>query len=262
MIFVSAMVNGNLEEINRGGEHKAAQKRKLSVFLFIIGTIVGMTLIGVSVYADFEASLFDITIVSEGTIRPISCPVFMDVDETGRVAATISNKSERVDEVVVQAHISRGHLLWFREVENHLSLVPDEKQRLAWEVHSEDAAYGHLILTKIIVLGSLSEPRNKGACGVIVLDLPGNLRGGHLFWLLFSLVFVSTGYGMVLWWRYGRALAGRRMEATRAIMGLGVLILIGLIGTATGFWELAAGCFYISVLLIGVIVPHFLVVRN
>jgi hypothetical protein len=261
--FVSATGNDHREEMKQGETRKSAVRRKWSILVFVIGAAIGMALVGVSVYADFESSLFDIAVVSEGTIRPIYCPVFLDVAETGQVSATFSNRTDEiVDEMLVRAHISKGHLIWMREVENRLELAPGEKQRLFWDVTAEDAAYNHLILAKVIVMGSQSEPKDKGSCGVVVLDLPGKINGAQFFWVLFSVAIIFMLLGAWLWLPFGRAYSGRRLEATRSIVGLSILITIGLICSATGLWELAAVSFYISVLMIGVVVPHFLITRG
>ena len=147
-------------------------------------------------------------------------------------------------------------------IKDPITLAPGEKQQLTWEVTSKDAAYRNLILAKIIVLGSLSDPTHKGSCGVMVLKLPGNLSGDQFFWGMFTLAVLMMLGGIWLWWPFGRTYTGRRLEATRSIFGLGFLISIGLIFTAIGLWELAAVSFYISVLMIGVVVPHFLITRG
>lgn len=262
MNFVSATVRNHREEIKRGETKKSAARRRWSVLVFVIGAMIGMALVGVSVYADFESSLFDIAIDSEGTIRPIYCPVFLDDTETGQVGATFTNHTDKADEVLVRTHISKGHLIWMREEENRLELAPGQSQRLYWDVTPDDAAYGHLIMAKIIVMGSLSDPKDKGSCGVVVLNLPGEMTGSQFFWLLFSTAFIFLVLGIWLWWPFGRVYTGRRLEATRSMVGLSILITVGLISTSVGLWEMAAVSFYISVLMIGVVVPHFLITRG
>ena len=70
---------------------------------------------------------------------------------------------------------------------------------------------------------------------------------------------IATISGMRGWWQYGRSYTGWRMEATRAIMLLGCVVLAGIALSLIGLWEIAAGAFYIAVLAVGVIVPHFLI---
>jgi hypothetical protein len=240
---------------------QAVKRRKLSILLFTIGTALGMILIGASVYADFESTLFDATYVADSSIRPIRCPIFLSATEEGRVSAVISNSNERPQELVVRAHITRGHLILMREVQDRIPLEAGESKQMFWKVTAQDAAYGHLILVKIIVLDDAANPSHKGSCGIIVLDLPGNIHGWQLFWLIFLISLSGLLSGMSIWWKYGRSYTGRRLEATRSILGLGVIITLGLIFIVIGFWEFAAVAFYIGLLSIGVIVPHFLITR-
>ena len=220
-----------------------------------------MILIGASIYADFESTLFDATNVVDSSFRPIICPVLLSSSELGKVSALIRNTDDRPRELVVRTHITRGHLILLREEQSKVALDPGASQRLSWEVTVEDAAYGHLILAKVIVFDDPSNPSHKGSCGIIVLNLPGKLLGWQLFWILYLISITCILAGMRIWWTTGRAFARRSVEATRSILGLGGIILLGLIFIVFGFWEIAAGAFYIGLLLIGVIVPHFLISR-
>jgi len=220
-----------------------------------------MVLIGASIYADFESTLFDATTVVDSSIRPISCPILLSSTEMGKVSAIIRNTDDRPRELVVRTHITRGHLILLREEQEIVALDPSASQRLSWEVTAEDAAYGHLILAKVIVLGDDPSPSHIGSCGIIVLNLPGNLLGWQLFGSLYLISIICIVSGMRIWWTSGRPYASRSLEATRSILGLGGIILLGLIFIVFGLWELGAGAFYIGLLLTGVIVPHFLVSR-
>lgn len=261
MKVVSTSDDRNESTRQTGTRDQAGWGRIAGVVLFTAGTILGMFLIGVSVYADFEATLFDISIVPNETIRTIQCPVFISDTETGWVLASIQNKNENPGQIRVNAHISKGHLILMREVEDTVLLEPGQSQKFSWEIFPEDAAYGHLILVKVVVMNPRSDVTHRGSCGVVVLDLPGQMKGSSLFWFLFVSAIIFTISGSALWWNYGRSYSGRRLEATRSILGLGILVMVGLISAAAGIWELAAGSFYIGVLMIGVIVPHFMITR-
>jgi hypothetical protein len=114
-------------------------------------------------------------------------------------------------------------------------------------------------MVKITTLVNPRNPLQRGTCGVLVLNLPGQLRGSYVVGLLLAVAVIGTISGMRGWWRYGRSYTGWQMEATRAILLLGSVVLIGLALSLIGFWEVAAGAFYIAVLAVGVIVPHFVI---
>ncbi len=260
MKVVSTSEDRNESTHQKGKRDQAGRGRIAGVALFTAGTILGMFLIGISVYADFEATLFG-TIVPNETIRPIRCPVFISDTETGWVLASIRNKNENPSDIRVNAHISKGHLILMREFDDTILLEPGQSQKFSWEIYPEDAAYGHLILVRVVVMNPRSSITHRGSCGVVVLNLPGQMKGSNLFWLLFVSALIFMISGSALWWNYGRSYTGRRLEATRSILGLGILVLVGLTSAAAGVWELAAGSFYIGVLMIGVIVPHFMITR-
>ena len=220
-----------------------------------------MIFMGAAVYADFESTLFDATTVADSAVRPIQCPVLLSTSEPGIVSAIVRNTKDTADEIVVRAHITRGHLILMREVEDRIELAPNESKKVDWQVTAQDAAFGHLILVKIIVLDNAENRSHKGSCGIIVVNLPEPIRGWHLFLFILTISAFGIIGGIGLWWKHGRSYSGRGLEATRSILGLGVIISIGLFGVITGFWELAAATFYIGLLLIGVIVPHFLISR-
>lgn len=235
--------------------------RRVSLFLFIVGVFIGMLLIGFSVYADFESTLFDLSTTADNSVRPITCPVLLSNNEVGTFSAVIKNSDDQSRELVVRAHISQGHLILMREIQDKVALDPNQSQLLTWEVTAQDAVYNHLVLAKVIVLDANTGPSHKGSCGMIVLNLPGSVKGWQVYWLLFTMSFSGVLSGMITWWKYGRAQEGRELEARRSILGLGGLVLVGLVTISLGFWEIAAGAFYVSLLLIGVIVPHFLIAR-
>ena len=218
-----------------------------------------MILLGASVYADFESVLFDVSLEIEGRIRAIQCPVLLAAHETGEVSIQINNPTDEAINRRIITTISRGHLILMNQYEDVVSLEPGERQKLSWEVTARDAVYGHLILAKVTTLVSLRNPLHRGTCGILVLNLPGQIKGAYVV----GMMLVSSGFflitGMWMWYQYGRSFSGWRMETTRAIFLLGGVVLAGLALSMFGFWELAAGAFYIAVLATGVSLPHFLI---
>lgn len=259
--MISWCAEGGEVCVSTSKEDQSKKRRKLGVLLFIIGCALGMVLIGASIYADFESTLFDATTVVDSAIRPIGCPILLSSTELGKISAVVRNSDDRPREWVVRAHITRGHLILLREEEEKVALGSGDSQRLSWEVTADDAAYGHLIMAKVIVFDDAANPSHKGSCGIIVINLPGNLRGWQLFWILYLTSITCILSGIRIWWANGRTYATRSLEATRSILGLGGIILLGLVFIVFGFWELGAVAFYISLLLTGVIVPHFLLSR-
>ena len=241
-------------------ERKSSLNRgMIGIILFVIGVVLAMVLIGFSVYADFESTLFDLTNGVNRSIRSIKCPVFLSSQETGNLSAVIKNPEDRTQELVIQASISNRDLILLQEFQENISIAPYEAKQLKWEVEPPDAAYGHLILAKVIVMDVALNPSHRGSCGIIILKLPDGMKGWELFWIIFVLSGIGILSGIIRWWKYGRPNSNRGLEATRSLFGLGGLAVIGLVSITLSFWELAAGAFYIGLLLMGVLIPHFLI---
>ena len=240
-------------------DRKILNRRRLSVLYFSIGILFGMILLGASVYADFESSLFDFSLSTEGRIRPLQCPVLLAAHETGAVTVHVSNSTQEEITRRVNTTISRGHLIMMNEYNESVTLAPGESHVFSWNVTARDAAYGHLIMVKITTMISPRKPLERGTCGVLVLNLPPHVRGIYVIALMLIIAVVATVAGMRMWWLYGRFYTGWRLEATRAILLLGTVVLAGLAISLIGFWEIAAGAFYIAILTVGVTVPHFII---
>ena len=250
----------------RGVKEYSAEKirsyRILSIMLISTGIILGMALVGTSVYADFESMLFDIALVADNNFHAIQCPIYLSSNEIGEVQATASNKLDQPADLLVKAHISRGHLLLLREEEINMTIPANSQEQVSWEITPKDAAYGHLILVKMVMYTrSDDETSQKGSCGVIVLDLPGNMKGWQLMVGVVGMSLTTSLVGLRLWWKYGRQYSAREQEAIRSVSALAIILLVGLVAAMIGYWEVAAVAFYIGVLMIGVIVPHFLISR-
>lgn len=231
----------------------------IGIILFVIGVVLGIILIGISVYADFESTLFDLTNGANRSINSIKCPVFLSSNETGYLSAVIKNSEDLPQDLVIQARISKGHLILLQEFQENISIASHETKQMNWEVDAPDAGYGHFILAKVIVMDNALHPFQRGSCGIIVLDLPFGMKGWQLFWTVFVLSLSGIMSGIIFWWKYGRSNSNRSLETTRSLFGLGGLALVGLVSITLGLWQLAAGAFYIGLLLMGVIIPHFLI---
>ncbi|MFN2145985.1 MAG: hypothetical protein ACK2T7_11590 [Anaerolineales bacterium] len=242
-----------------GSKSGVGSRRFWAAVIFTLGVLVGMVMMGASIYADFEATLFDVFLNASSSPRLIHCPILLSSKESGLVTTSIRNRSDEPVVRLVRTHISRGHLTLMREFEERLEIDPGEVIDLEWAVTEKDAAYGHLIFAKVIFLESAIKPITRGSCGILVLPLPWGLHGWTVVVIMYLISFTFIISSLVLWWRYGRSYSGIRLEATRAMMVLGVDVLIGLVFALIGIWEVAALTFYISILAIGVIVPHFLI---
>ncbi|MBN2045249.1 MAG: hypothetical protein JW757_09535 [Anaerolineales bacterium] len=236
-----------------------ASRQLLAAVLFAIGVLVGMVLIGASVYADFESSLFNVFLSSASSPHWIKCPILLSSGEDGVVITRLKNREDVPIRRFLHVNISRGHLTLMRGDEQFLELAPGEMLAMEWEVTGKDAVYGHLIFAKVLFSKEDQTPLQLGSCGILVLDLPWGLKGQTVIYTLGIISFICITAAITLWWRFGRSYTGIRLEATRAMLVLGLVVILGLIFALAGLWRAAAVAFYLAILAIGVVVPHFMI---
>lgn len=229
----------------------------LGILLFSVGFLIGMALFGAIIWADFEAALFNPGIQQDASLRSLRCPAVITTSETGTVTASLRNPLDRPTERYVRAHITDGYVTLLREVNKLVSLEPGERQQLQWTVTANDAAFGRLVLVKVVLRARYPLPSRQGTCGILVVDVP-YLTGDQVFGLSFAASLLSMAAGFALWYRASQPLHEQRRQLARAMV---MLAGSGLVGTAIGLlglWVPGLVMFVITILGIGVIIGYFL----
>jgi hypothetical protein len=253
--------------INRGGNQVTSNRghrntfRGLGMLFFSIGVLLALGILGVSVYTDFEASLFDFPINAEKSIRPFTCPILIDTDEVGIVRATVKNDSPATARRTITGQITQINSTEVREETYKSYFDPYESKEVFWEITADDAVYSQLILVKVVIDSSLFRPARESDCGVLVLDLPGKFTGGQFLVFLLVVGLALLIGGARLWWVFNDPNDGIKTEEIQATLGLIVVIIAGLICSYFGFFAIAVGLFYLAMLIVSVLVPHFLFSR-
>ncbi len=230
--------------------------RILSVIIFAVGALMGTILIGVTVWTDFEAILFDPGIREDTQLRSLRCPVLMTSKETGTISARIKNSLDRPTEFFIRAHISHGYVTLMREVNNRLALDPGETEHITWEINKDDAAFGSLVLFKVTAKGGYPLPTRQGTCGVLVINAP-YLSGGQIYGLGLALSLIGLVAGGALWIVNNPHMLDPQVQLTRAMVFLTISIIVGIIVSLAGWWVLGALFLVIILLAVGVIIGYF-----
>jgi hypothetical protein len=230
-------------------------QRALGVLIFAVGVLSGMALLGIAVWGDLEASLFDASTRADASLTTLRCPVMMTAQEIGRVSATFENPLERPVTFTIRAHISQGHVTLMREINSKLPLEPGETQTLEWTVTPDDAAYGRLVLIRVRVSAKYPLPSRDASCGILVVDLP-YFTGNQITAFALAAIVLSMVVGAGLWVVANRPLRGLAHEVTRAMGVLATSILVGLVLGLLGQWLLGTLLLVITVLLIAAIVGY------
>jgi hypothetical protein len=180
-----------------GDDPRSIRKRRvLGMFLYILGIIVGLILIIIPVWADFEATLFESPPTDDSSFNRLRCPIFIGKDQPGRLSGMVVNSLDRPVLMTVRSRVTEGALSLVRETIDQPTVAPGEKLELDWEVGAKDAIWGNFILFRVYQYPNYPMPSRTGTCGIIVINIPrvhGNL-------VLALLIFVSS-FGMLagLW---------------------------------------------------------------
>jgi hypothetical protein len=231
--------------------------RTLGVLVFSVGVLLGMALSSIVVWGDFEASLFNVSMSGNASLKTLRCPVMVTATKPGTVAATFTNSLERPVEFMIRAHISQGYVTLMREINSKLPLAAGETGTLEWPVTSDDAAYsGHLILVRVLLYAKYPLPSRHASCGILVVNLP-YFTGNQVFASALAASLLSMMAGAGLWVVANQPLRGLGLDVTRAMGALAGCVLTGTIVGLLGWWVLGVLILAIAVLLIGAIIGYF-----
>ena len=221
--------------------------RSLAIFLFSVGVVLGMSLTGVAIWTDLEATFYGFGKVADNPLTTLRCPVLMTATETGIIRATLSNNSELPVDARVRVYVSNPGPI--RIVETITSLAPGETKKVEWTVTSEDVDFGNLILVKVLAFAYYEAPVREKWCGILVLNLP-YLSGNQVFNSALGLSLAGLLIGFALWVIGGRPLKGKTLIAFHAMIWLAVFVLADMVFSFMGLWLLGLILFVAAALLI------------
>ncbi len=230
--------------------------RTLTVLVFSVGVLLGLALSAGAVWGDLEATLFGVSVTADASLKTLKCPVMLTTTESGTVVATFSNPTDGQISPKIQTHISHGYVTLKREIRTRVRLAPGETQQLEWQVASDDAAYGYLILVKVLALGQYPLPSRQGSCGILVVNLP-SFTGKQIIAFSFATSLLSMVLGAVLWIAGSQPLSKRGRAAARAMSCIAATVLAAMLSALWGWWVLGGVLLVIAVLLVAQVVIYF-----
>ncbi len=230
--------------------------RTLGAILFSLGFVIGLAVFAGAVWADFEAAMFDTSIRGDATLRGVRCPVIITKDETGIISAPFHNPLDRVANFAIRTRISEGFVTLMREEKELLPVAPGATERLEWTVTADDAAYGRVVLVRMLSRGGYPLPSRDASCGILVLDVPF-LSGGQILTLGVVASFVLMALGGALWLvGSGPLREGFQLDLTRGMGALVGSVLIGMLVAFMGSWLLGVALVVITALLVVEVIRH------
>jgi hypothetical protein len=236
---------------------KSALVTKIGVLIFSLGALVGLVMLALIVWADLEAFLFDSSISTNGRIRSLDCPIIISRDEVAMPSLSITNPADRVIEPLIFIHVSEGYVTILRRLQTRQPIEPGSSRTYTWEITPEDAAYDLFILIRIHQFRAAPLPARTATCGVIVANL-GGLSGEQAFRLAAITSLSAMAVGLLIWLRFNRPVPGKKANASRAMVGLAGLLLLGVLAAIYQGWMLGGILLTIAVLLIFTSFAYFI----
>lgn len=225
----------------------------LGLTLFILGVLAGVFFIGLTVWADLEATLFNLQPRQYAFFRELHCPPVLISGETGTIRARFKNPLDQTINLFIRAHVSHGYVTLRREIITELTLAPGEVKQLQWTISEDDAAFNRIILFRIMVRGGHPLPNRQATCGVMLLHMP-YLTGWQMTTILLGGSILAILAGDVLWFVSRRPY--RRFSRVMILLTLSVFG--GLLAGARRWWVVGAMFLVIILLTVGAVMGHFL----
>ena len=229
--------------------------KRISPFVslsYVVGVVLGLYLVVVSTWADFEAAFYGFSRLAEAGLRGFSCPVLIARDETSSISLRVSNTTDSMISPVIKTEISTS--LVVQEFQEGLELAPGESKKLTWAVGPENIDLGNFIFAKALVFSAYPLPNREATCGVYVINLPGSGR------VILSVLVVLSLMGMG-WGLYGLNKTVRLNawleNHIRAMLFLTLVIVVGMVVSFWGGWVPSILLLAVSLLLIIILLGSF-----
>lgn len=232
-------------------ETKRNSARIAAALIFSAGVLLGLVFLGLSVWSDLEATLFETWLRADSPLSTLSCPVMITRDEVGVVSLRVENTLERDITVLVRTHISDGFITLIRAIDVRPTIPAGEAETLSWEIEADNAVWGLFVLNRVYVAAAYPQPSRGAMCGVLVAPISG-LTGNQLATIIVALSFIAMIVGLFLWVRSQRPLVGRKRELTYAMGVLATALVVGILFSLPGQW--------IAALLFGVVALFLIVI--
>ncbi|MCJ7552170.1 MAG: hypothetical protein MUQ30_21070 [Anaerolineae bacterium] len=228
----------------------------LSLIVFAIGVLLGSVLVGLAVWGDLEATLFNPGIQEEAHLRQLRCPVMLTTSQdTGTISVRIRNTLDRATSFFARARISEGYLTLMREETAKVPLESRGTERLEWQVSAADAAFDRIIFFRVVISGGYPLPTRQGTCGIVVLDLPA-LTGNQVYALGTVISLICTIGGGAAWITSQPHRLGLKEQIARIIVFLAFVVILGIIVSLLGWWVFGLLTLVIILLSIGAFIGH------
>ncbi len=237
--------------------HKSDRNARLGALLFVLGLLLTAVMSFIFFWPDMEASLFDTNSIAEanGRARALRCPYVITPAEVAEIQASFKNPLDREITFLVRSRISQGYVTLMRQESELVRIPPGEELTLMWPVAAGDAAYGRVIMARILTTRSAAAPSQHDFCGILLLNVPG-LTGGQIVTPGLILVVLLLGGGAWLWWGK-RPLNDYQRRFVVPFALLALTLLASLVAGLLNAWLFGLVLLVATLVLVGIILERF-----
>jgi hypothetical protein len=184
------------------GKHAGAggdpgRRIMLGTGLFAAGALIGTLFLGLVVWANFEAAMFNPAIRGETVLRIQRYPPMLTRGETGTVRVAFHNPGPNATSPTVRATTSFRSAAVIAAQDRTFRIEPGQTVVQTWEVRAEDLAWNRFVFFRLYQHASYPLRSASGYRGIVVLDIP---------------------------WISGRMLSVLAVVASLALMAAGILL--------------------------------------
>jgi hypothetical protein len=199
-------------------------------------------------WPDYEASSYGFARRASAPLIGLSCPVFLNREDTGTLSLNISNTTDQPLSPSIRREFSApGDPEPFVE---SIRLAPGESKKLDWAIGNENIDLHYFIFANVLVYGTYPIPDRQAMCGIFIIDLP--LSGTAFLILMITLSIVSIGGGLYILSKSKRN-SDRSVAVVRSLTFLAGEVVLALIVGLMGWWIQAILILVIAILTIFVV---------
>ena len=227
----------------------------LSILIFVIGILSGMALTAGTATASLESDFyFGPGYPSDEALKTLKCPVLMTSQEVGVISVSLLNTTDKTIEPMIQLEISNPGM--FENPREKYPIESGASREIQWEVTSENAVFGRLILIRAYQFPTYRTPSRSGTCGILMLDLFG-LSGDQILTLVFLVSVISMLVGMGMWLLLNQPLRGKPWKASRAMLAVACSVLVGMVVGYYSIWLLGIVTLVVALLMSAEVFKQF-----
>ncbi len=164
----------------------------INIVLYVIGAMLGFTLVLLATWADVEAQFYGFYRRSNTPLPGLDCPIFMTSSEVNKVSLRITNTTDKPLNPNIRTEISTSALP-FLSIES-IKIAPAESKTMEWRIGPENIDLKHFVFVEVLVYSFYPLPTSEGICGIFFVNLP--INGSTIVAVMTLLSLLGMGVGL------------------------------------------------------------------